>query len=289
MLRSLLLAGVCCLLWGCGKGESRPSPPPQPSPPGESQPIVPSRKGLFYGYWYADEKQPEETVDHCNIIHIPFGGIKGLDLLRVAKNAGFTNAVISMDMCGFELKEDKTRVYYGDAVTKYHTESYLQALKDAGLLDMIIGMYTVDEPERQSDVPAEDLAAFCAVLRIVSAEFGVFPNLCVIYGDGRDYRAIDSHDWIGRDAYGEGDDALGEPLEDLMQRLRPDQKAILVPGGADPWRTNPHNWYTKAQESARVIWLCPFDWAGYDEQENGIRTNGMAEAYRPYGKAIKEA
>ena len=247
----------------------------------------------YFGYFYSDEAQPAETADHCNLIHVPHVGEMGLAILRAAKAAGIGKAVISMDACGFTEAGGGRKVYRGPVTASQQSSDYLSAINKAGLLGMIVGMYTVDEPEREADVPADDLRSFCAALRGVIAAWELPSTaLAICYGSGdfggrgRDYRAIEAHDWIGRDAYDEGEGALGEPYDDLVARLRDDQRVILVPGCASPWRADPGPWLARAEDE-RVAWLMPFDWTGYGGKLNGLRHNpALQPAYRAAGKAI---
>lgn len=302
MLRAIILTVLTCasvaVLTGCesksnggDQGRQMPNSPPVSD---RAIPVGPARRGLLFGYYYSDGQQVAETADHTNLLHVASGGdwstpegrqgviSAALDRLRECKAAGLS-AVVTMDFCGFAAVGDR-RVYLGHEPARVEATNFLAQIRTAGLLEQVVALYTIDEPERESDVPAADLSAFCAVLRSLSP----LP-LAICYGDGRDYRAIGSHDWIGRDAYGESVYALTEPYDDLVSRLRPDQRTILFPGCASPWHEQPGPWYEFANADPRVVWLAPFNWLGWGN-EPGLRHNpALQVAYRAIGKAIKES
>lgn len=304
LLRLALVVGACSFLAGCkgsSGGNSAPSAPAAPpATPVVAGAIAPPRRGFDYGYFWSDDEQVLETADHTTIIHIPSGGAwtdegsqaiidTAINRMKMAKATGINRAVLTMDFCGWYGDHS----YRGSAEAYRRSADYLRQIAEDGLLEMVVGQYTVDEPEREADVSAEELTEFCGVLRDVNARFAISPALCIIYGDGtyggrgRDYRALAAHDWVGRDAYDEGAGALGEPYSDLAGRLAPNQRLILVPGVASPWKADLAPWYERAQADDRVVWLCPFDWVGYAGQPNGARHNGMAAHCREYGKVIK--
>jgi hypothetical protein len=262
-------------------------------------PVVVPAGPRYFGYFYSDDPQVAQTADHVNLIHIPSAGPEwwptpqaiidtAINRLNLARAAGITKAVLTMDFCGFRATGMR-RTYLGTTRSRINTQFYLSQIESNGLSDMIIGLYTVDEPERDAQVPADDLASFCDDLRVVSAEFNIAPSLAVIYGDGgggwpQDYVAIGSHDWVGRNAYNEGEGALGAPFDDLKARLGPNQRMMLIPGCSRPWVADPNPWYDKMMAEPVVCWLCPFMWVGSD----GLGNNpGLQPAYRTVGQAIK--
>jgi hypothetical protein len=130
-----------------------------------------------------------------------------------------------------------------------------------------------------------------AMVRMVAAEFpelsGV--NLAVIYGD-RGMPGIGSYDWVGFDKYDEHEAIFCDGrYDDLKAELRADQRIILVPGGASPWKQDPAPFYNKAVSDTQVLAIVPFIW-----QDNaapgvgaGIRSNSTKPRYIQAGTLIK--
>jgi len=272
--------------------------------PAQPQPQPPGSRELLYGYFLADAAQPAQTADHVNVVHCPSGGDWSstagrqavidaqITVLRNARAAGIRRGVLTSDFAGFADLGGGRRQYLGQVEAQTRLEDFIWQVYKAGLLDMIVGLYTVDEPGREAQVPSGDLASFCADLRSVWKNLfpptpPPMPKLCIVYGDEQDYRAIGAHDACGIDAYGQGIGVLSGLYQGMQSLMTAAQRTIILPGVASPWRENPGAWVDYALSVAKVWWVCPFDFIGYDGQANGARDNGMLPVCRTAGMRVK--
>jgi hypothetical protein len=264
-------------LAGCGGGGGSGFVPPQP--PQEL------RTGLLYGYYGDCDTCLEEQAGHVNLAWVMGWGKRAAWLdnvaahLTEAKQRGIPNAVLGISPA------------YGDNPER-DVRYVLDSLRVQGLLDGIVALYPVDEPD-VNGIPAEKIVATNAMLRRVMADYPEFAHtkLAVIYGPRSDYRGIESYDWVGFDDYDQGAAVLELPLAHLKAKLRPDQQVILVPGGASPWRQDPQPFFNVAESDARVVALVPFIW--FDNAAPGvglgIRSNGLRAVYCAAGKRVVTA
>lgn len=258
-----------------------PTPTPTPTPP-PTPPPVPA--DLLFGYFYT--APAAETADHVNVIMINDGGPASawdiimqrmIDDMQAAVAAGINRFVLSIGIFLWDQTPnppylDRCRLRptaYGDLA------AWRAQLDSLGLLDKVVALYPIDEPELHD----LDNAYLTPVLNDIRAIWPG-PKLGVIYGDSRHYPGITSYDWVGIDDYGAGAGVLNE-----LPMISPAQRYILVPGGGNPWRQDPQPFYNYALNHANVVWICPFLWITAD----GIGANGMAPAYRAVGTPIKGA
>lgn len=81
----------------------------------------------------------------------------------------------------------------------------------------------------------------------------------------------------------EGGVLTGKQYKELKASLFPDQKTIIIPGGAYGQDPVPFCNYAKANTEVAVV--IPFLWLD-DQGEPGIRSNGMAAHYINAGKSV---
>ncbi len=229
----------------------------------------------FFGYFGSDDAQVDETRDHTNLLFAAWGDDATL-AARVNKAA--MPAILDVSDCLFSTP--MPRQFLADASANVRRR--LKAM--GGALPLVACLYVIDEPERESNVPASIIGVACDTCRAVAREFGISPVLHICYGDGQDYRGAEFVDWIGVNDY--DGDALGKA--DRIE-LQPHQRLVLYPGGADQWRNDPAPFYEYAQGNPAVVAIIPFIWVSPwgGTRNKGIKDNGMADAYRAVGKAIK--
>ena len=270
----------------------------QPQPP---QP--PTTRELYAGYFLTDMAQPSQTVDHCNLQMTNGGdwntaaGRKAiidstLQQVAEARRVGFKNVILDSAFCGFSTSGAR-KFYRGHVEAQTNLEQFYLALEQANMLDLVTALYAIDEPERNSMVPTEDVTNWTQDLN--NAWRNMFPGraipkVAIAWGDGQDYRGVDSPwlDWGGIDAYHLGAGVLSSLYPGLISQMRSDQRLIVLPGGADPPDSNrqdPAPFVAYTQNNPKVIWFCPFLWVPYGGHA-GIRDNGLAPAYRSAGKTL---
>ena len=267
-IAGLLVAGIVTACGGGGGGgnahESAAGPPATlTQPPRE----------VLYGYYGHCDTCSAETHRHVNMIHVPNWGPLETTVrqLTEARVYGIKHVMLGVP-----------QLYHAPDAERALRE-FFTTLRGANLLTNITALYPLDEPDLHS-IPADVISARNALLRRVMAEFPELrtTKLAVIYTSRPKWPGIDSYDWVGFDDYGAGSQIFTNGLySELKDRLRPDQRVLLVPGGADPWRQDPEPFIAKALEDPQVIGVVPFIWYDFADREvgRGIRSNGLAGAY----------
>lgn len=293
MRLSYILLGLSMLfLTGCkfiGNG-SNTLPPPLPVDPGPPPIIMPSRKGLYYGYFGTSNSQVEETLDHVNLLFEP--AWDGIDAAidRMSRSSLPTVFVISAQVYTGE----SWGTYLGKDTAQKNLRELFNKLRDYNVLKNVIGLYPVDEPEL-GKLTTEVITQVNADIREVMKEYSELENckLVVTYTGNETYPGIESYDVIGFDDYDQREKIFeeGNKYDRLRNRLRDDQLITLFPGGSDPWRTNPNPFYAKAQLDSKVWAIIPFIWldSAGGSSSKGIKSNGTAIWYSVCGQAIKNA
>jgi len=258
-------------------------------------PITP-RTDLLFGYYGSypamdgNPSQFEETKDHINLFIASrwYGPEPQLAQIIEATNAG---TPVMLDMAepyqiGYNVNEP-----FDIAAAEIRVRTRFQQLADAGVLKNIVAIYPVDEPELFGWTELQVVDTNNMIRRVL-AEFGQTAKLAIFYTNAFTWRGVGSFDWVGFDDYGSGTKIFTNgDYNKLKKVLRPDQRIMLIPGGCDIWRADPTQWYNKANEDQQVIALIPFVWRDNVDPKNdanaGIRSNGMAPAYRAIGMRIK--
>lgn len=276
-LRAAYLVPLLFWLVGCGgSGGAGPS---------SSGPITPPsvlRTDLLVGYYGDCDSCALETGDHTNLYWVwgwgtsPFWLTNAMAHLQQARGAGITRVVLGLPQAYGPNAEGEVRF----ALTR---------LNDAGLLADVVALYPIDEPDLygKSD---DEVRATNVMLRRVAGEFPALAGvrLAVIYAGANDFPGVSSYDWVGFDDYGAGCAVLGAPYGALKAALRPDQRIMLVPGGADPWRQDPACFAARAHADPQVVAVVPFIW--FDNAAAGvgpgIRSNPTRPLYCQMGRVI---
>jgi len=289
-------------LFDCFKKKKPPEPQPEPTPTPTTPPITAyfgAMDGLF-GYFGTQPGSVIETADHCNLVFTvgwgdwsTYAGRQAfmqvvVDDLQTAKANGVKSAIVTVDFLVY------TRDWgmRSPASAEVELRDFFNRLRVGGVLSMVKAIYPIDEPDLVGII-GETIGAVNQLIRRVANDYMELANvkLAVIYTDHlNDLRGVEFYDWVGFDAYGNGDSIFTNGQYDtLKSRLRADQRTILVPGGASPWRTDPQAFYDKAASDPQVVAIVPFIW--FDNYggsgQAGIRSNGMAPAYRRIGRAIR--
>lgn len=287
-------------LFDCFKKKPSPQPQPQPQP----QPVPPAPNSILFGYFATRDATGQssvlESVDHCNMVFTvgwgdwtSYTGRQALmqnmiDDLKVAKAGGVGAAIVSLDFLVY------TRSWAARQIASAEVElrEFFDKLRAANVLSMVRAFYPVDEPNLVG-IDAATIMGVNMMIRRIANDYIELANvkLAVIYTDHLDQLSgVGSYDWVGFDAYDRGAGIFTNgQYSTLKSQLRTDQRTLLVPGGASPWRTDPAPFYDKACSDSQVVAIVPFIWIdnwGLTGNQ-GIRSNGMAPAYRRIGTAIR--
>ena len=262
---------VCLFLAGCGGGGSgsaaAPSAPSAPAPVRDAPPLL-----LYFG---VAAKQLEETADHVDCLYAMDWGdwdtMAGdiadriIAQLVEAKQRGFKSAIVAVGFTMFS----KAYAYEGTA----NLAAFLKRVQAVGI--PIVGVSIIDEPDMAGVSDAVMTKA------IVDAKKVTGVKVFVVYGDHGQPGAA-AADVVGRDAY--------PSLVTIP--VRPGQQQWLFAGGSDPWRVDPvaAGFVAYAQAHPEVCAICAFTWLdGWGGTTNkGVRSNGMAPAYRAAAAALKK-
>lgn len=272
-------------LHGCGGGSSGTSGTVKPAPD--------IRRDLLVGYYGGCATTVLENGDHVNT-HWATGwcgtGTWHLDVaaeLAHARGAGVRNIVLA-------LPHGLVWAPGAEAEVRFQ----LVRLQQAGALDGwdSIMVYPADEPEIPENGARSDaeVRAMLGWLRGVMAGFPALSRapVGVIYSCSSAARpGMADFDWIGCDDYAAGCRVNGPSgaYDDLERAMRPDQRLMVVAGGADPWRQDPACFESRAHGDPRVAMLVGFIW-----QDNaapgvgaGIRSNGLRRLYCEAGRKVR--
>jgi hypothetical protein len=275
-------AAVAILVFGCGRQVSGPV-----------QPAPKLRTDLLFGYYGGCATTVLENAGHVNT-HWATGwcgtGTWHLDVaqeLSMARGAGVRNIVLA-------LPHGLVWAPGAEAEVRFQ----LVRLQQAGALDGwdSIMVYPADEPE----IPENGSRSDSEVRGMVGWLRGVlsaFPALLgapvgVIYGcNSRAYPAIDAFDWVGCDDYPSGCRVtdVSRAYDDLARSLRPEQRLMVVAGGADPWRQDPACFESYAHGHPKVVMLVGFIWQDFAAPGvgAGIRSNGLRRLYCEAGRRVR--
>lgn len=263
LLALILGAGLALVSCGGGGGNPSSSPPSIAAPPDNTP-----RTGIYFGYFGSCLTCLAETQDHINILF----------------EAGWDGLQAEID----DMTRARLPVILAPPTGSSAADlrQLFTALRNANVLQHVVALYPIDEPD-QAGLSAAEVSAIVANTKFVAAEFveliGV--KLAVIYGQNG-FPGIAAFDWVGIDNYDAGASILGQPYQRLESLLTPSQRVILVPGGASPWSTVPGPFYDRLQSDPQTIAIIAFLWRDYSGGL-GISHNGMASQYRSIGCKVK--
>ena len=250
-------------------------------------------KYTYYGQMAETGMQLSETIDHINMVFASrwWGPHQQLAEIILATNAGIP---VILDMPEPYQSTYGVNDPFDLVAAEVRVRARFAQLRTAGVLSNIPVIYMVDEPELYGWT-AQNQIDTNAMMRRVMTEFDMTAKLAVVYSIRAfgSWPGIETYDWVGFDAYDAGTRIFnpGAEYDQLKAVLKPHQKIILVPGGCDKWRTDPTQFSNKAHQDFQVALVLPFVWRDNTDPANGafagIRSNGMAPAYKAVGLSIK--
>ncbi len=255
-------------------------------------PVQPTQ--LYFSYYGGMQ---EEIFDYENMVFATTWGHDQtdwiVDAMTRAKAKGITAAICSVDYLVYTNAAGGGRkLYMGAAQATPKITAFFDTLKAAGLLDMVKALYPIDEPDLYG-IPASDIQEANANLRAVAANYPELKGikLSVTYSGNRNWVGLEYYDWVGIDHYEDGSFILLSQYPQLIEQLTPKQRLVVVPGGANPWRTPIEPFYEYAQQEPRVVLIMPFIWQDNYGNGNqlGIQGNGLAPSYNAVATQIRNS
>jgi hypothetical protein len=242
------------------------------------------RTDLNYCYYGSLSYQLAEVFEHTTCYMVTYW--EGEEtLFAVASKAKSLGLDLILELPHAYLDNPETRI-----------RGFFLRLQSLDLLSSVIAFYPIDEPDEniKNGDPTLVIREKNALIRRVMLEFPELANtkLGVIYASSNDFPGVETYDWVGFDDYDNGAEIFTNgQYQKLKDTLRPDQRIILVPGGASKWNQHPEAFKVKAQLDNQVILVMPFIWIDDADPKNGafagIRSNGLAPAYIEVGREIK--
>lgn len=281
---ALALVAMATILAGCGGGGG-------PSVSGPINPAPAVRRDLLVGYYGGRLDTVLENGADVNL-HWATGwagsGTWHLDVateLAHARAAGIRNIVLALP---------HGLVWQPNAADEVRFQ--LVRLQQAGALDgwESIWLYPSDEPELVENGAHSDaeVTAMVSWLREVMRGFPALSGapVGVIYACSSGQRpGIASFDVVGCDSYDARCDVFFRYYPDLLSKMRPEQRLMVVAGGADPWRQDPACFEAHAHSNKRVAALIGFIWQDRAAPGvgAGIRSNGLRRLYCEAGRKVR--
>jgi hypothetical protein len=276
-LKALLLP---IILAGCNHSEN-------------TTPTTQTRAGIYYGYYgdCGNDGNCYPKINHGNLMWVPAWGDDStpegrlattnyqLNSMRQGIASGIPQAILFTNHVMF-----RNRQYMG---TKQDIRDYLNTVRTSGLLGNVKGFYPLDEPDINLNNPTDVSQAYKDLREVM----GEYPELAVaviavIYPAETTYPGIAYVDWVGLDDYFAKSDVLVDRYPDMLSKMSPQQRLIVVPGGSSPWMQDPAPFYNYAIQNDRVAAIVAFAYITAEAKYIGIGYNGMLPTYCKYGNLI---
>lgn len=245
------------------------------------------RTDILYGYYASLGEQVAEVKDHTNLHwEAQFDGPA-----KAVQNIKDANTFTVLDV-GYQVftSDGGKKTILPDA--EQRLRDFLRYMQYNNVLHYVEVLYPLDEPNLQLRNP-NDIYAAVDIVKRVASEFQELDGykLGVIYWDESAYTGIELFDWVGFDNYDAKSSIFTEPngrYFQMLAQLRPDQKTLLVPGGA--FDQDPTPFVNFAQGRPEVVAIIPFVWFDViNDKENflGIKSRPeMAQKYIAAGKEL---
>jgi hypothetical protein len=263
---------------------SSPSNPVVIGPYDQYPATVPSTRydTPYYGYYLTNPTQVDETISHVNFLwEVPmFGELNMIHDMEVAQLPTLLEVGYYLwDNNGALLPDAEARLY-----------AYFKLLQMHAVLHYVIAVAPIDEPD-VSIANSDDIPRSVALIRRVAQNFPELANLklAVIYAGVSRLTHSEVFDWIGFDDYDPVDGALTGAYKKLKSVLKPGQRTLLVPGGANNNGRVPADaakWAQFTLDNSEVIAVIPFLWFSPDTHVIGIRDNVTRVPYCQAGRLL---
>lgn len=248
-------------------------------------------KNLYTGYYISTDETIPEMKDHVDFI-FDHGWDSSENIIKRAKMHDKPIVLTITKECFGSFESNTLTPNIRD-----NLKSLFNDLRQASILSRVIALYPIDEPDGRH-VSHETMSQCCQIVREVASLYPELVNtkLAVIYSTHMTWPGLEYFDIVGMDKYGDSSGVLiSKEFKDLLQKKKPTQKLMLVPGGADPWKQNPEAFLRYALMNKDVFAIVSFLWNDRDEQDKtnntihylGIRSNTMKNDYISLHNTVK--
>lgn len=248
------------------------------------------RTDLLYGYYGTMDNQVAETKDHINILWESM--FQGED--KAISNILEAKMPTVLDVASYSMKKVEAtgrNYHYRDDCETVLRQLFVK-MQSAGALQYVKAIYPMDEPN--TNTTAEDLQKAITSIKKVASEFPDLTGvkfMCIYAAKPETYECIDQFDILGVDDYEEKSRIFTSngAYTKLKAKLRPDQKTIVIPGGA--FGQDPTPFVNFAHENMEVMGVVPFVWFGPMQPADkwvgiGDNANPLKPDYIAVGKKL---
>lgn len=246
------------------------------------------RKDLLYGYYGTYGEQVAEVKDQTNLHweaffqgdEVAFANIAQADKFTVLDLGRIWERTSPVQLA---LRDDAAQVLRG----------LFDTMRARQLLGKVRMVVPIDEPNLPENQVCSEVENAVLIIRAVAGEYseleGVKVGVIFYVNNNQPFCTLAPFDVLGFDKYSEGDKILrkGGRMDQLLDALRSDQRAMLVPGGSYGQVPEPFMQY--AEQHSQVWMVIPFLWWYPDHGETipSIRDMPlMREAYTAAGRSV---
>jgi len=232
----------------------------------------------YFGYYTTFADTASQSAPHSNLAWW-LAGFPDASY-QATKTAGIYSAILDISWLVYCNSADGINcngsagdkwIYRGTAAATSNLRSRLDSLRSLGVLNMLVALYPMDEPDLWLYHPGDIVSANDDIRAVMSS----YPELhatklAVIYGAWADYATwhIEKYDWVGFDDYGSAQwiFTAGGEYDDFKPYVGPNQRVLLVPGGTThpsdgipPYNPTP-SFASVFGSDLSVIGMIPYIW-----------------------------
>lgn len=253
-------------------------------------PPAAQRKDLLYGYYGCMNDQVSKTSDHVNIHwESQFQGFdKAIENIDEAQK--FT--VLDVGPVMFIKFLEKGRNYKLNDKPEENLRSLFDLMKAKRTLHLVKAIYPMDEPNINV-VDSDELYRAIRIIRKVASEYSELKDVklvCIYAAKPETYDCVEEFDYVGIDDYEVKSQIFTNgTYENLKKMLRPDQRTIIIPGGA--FGQDPTPFLNFANGNPEVGMILAFVWFGPMQAADkwvgiGDDASPLKQRYIDLGKTI---
>jgi len=253
-------------------------------------PEAPQRTDLLYGYFGTMNSQVAETKGHVNVLwEAKFQGLE-----KAAANMTEAALPTVLDVANeVTVKfQDKGNNYRYNPNAEQNLVNLFEFFRQKDVLKYVAVLVPIDEPNINIENEVE-LQKALDILHTVAARYPELANVkygTIYAAKPQPYMLKNKFDWVGVDDYDvKSEIFLNGTYAELIRGLRPDQKTLLLPGGA--FGQDPQPFLNFANGNKEVGAIIPFTWLGPMQPADkwvglGDPANSLKDKYVALGRTL---